>query len=468
MERRRRTQFDMARRSGGDGASRLSLGRSVRATRRRRMRLESGAALAAAVGLKRTRIGDIERGEGTGTPLIVWVRLGIALRRPIAISFSRDLEAPTACPTPVTSKRRSSCCDLLERPAAPARSSCRRSPESPSLSVDVCVRDDPHRTLILHEIWNRFDDFGRAVRSTRSQDRRSCRARHRDRRRRSVSNRIVLAARRQRARPTDARGAFPEVLAARFPGSSLKWVRALTDGGPSRRTNPALRGSTSGRAGSCRSGAERVNGLRAVSCSGHARAPTPDRHGHLPVHGHRGFDPARPGPRACRLCRAPRAAQRDPPGGVRAARRHRARDAGRFLPRAVHRGTRGGRGGRRGAARPARGHVARRRGSPRPDGPPLRTRHARRRRLRRRRHPSGGPDRGRGPRRAGARLGCDAVARGGPAPGRRGAAAARRARVTRRRSAGTALPGHRRGSSRPSSRRSSRLVDPAAATSRPA
>jgi hypothetical protein len=33
-------------------------------------------------------------------------------------------------------------------------------------SVDVCVRDDANRTLILQEIWNRFDDFGRAARSS--------------------------------------------------------------------------------------------------------------------------------------------------------------------------------------------------------------------------------------------------------------------------------------------------------------
>ena len=69
----------------------LSLGRTVRDARRR-IRW-SQAQLAAKVGLKRTRIGDIERGEATGTPLVAWVRLGIALRRPIAISFSRDLEA---------------------------------------------------------------------------------------------------------------------------------------------------------------------------------------------------------------------------------------------------------------------------------------------------------------------------------------------------------------------------------------
>ena len=92
MERRRRTQFDI----DGDREAQslaLNLGRTVR-DGRRRMRW-SQEQLGAKVGLQRTRIGDIERGEATGTPLIVWVRLGIALRRPIAIAFSRDLEALT-------------------------------------------------------------------------------------------------------------------------------------------------------------------------------------------------------------------------------------------------------------------------------------------------------------------------------------------------------------------------------------
>lgn len=93
MERRRRTRFDMDGDPGGPKPRTQSLGRGVR-DGRRRLRW-SQAHLASKVGLKRTRIGDIERGEATGTPLIVWVRLGIALRRPIAIDFSRDLEAMT-------------------------------------------------------------------------------------------------------------------------------------------------------------------------------------------------------------------------------------------------------------------------------------------------------------------------------------------------------------------------------------
>ena len=104
-------------------------------------------------------------------------------------------------------------------------------PESPSYSVDVCVRDDPHRTLILQEIWNRFDDFGRAVRST---DRKTAEAT-------SIASliggddpyRVALcwllidhAANRELLRR------FPEVFATRFPGSSLNWVQALSNGGP--------------------------------------------------------------------------------------------------------------------------------------------------------------------------------------------------------------------------------------------
>ena len=44
-------------------------------------------------------------------------------------------------------------------------------PDNPSLSVDVCIRDDPHRVLILNEIWNRTDDLGRAHEVERSEDR---------------------------------------------------------------------------------------------------------------------------------------------------------------------------------------------------------------------------------------------------------------------------------------------------------
>jgi transcriptional regulator with XRE-family HTH domain len=227
MQRRRRTQFDL----DGDREARslaLSLGQTMRDARRRRR--WSQEQLAAKVGLKRTRIGDIERGEATGTPLVVWVRLGIALRRPIAISFSRDLDAMT--PSDAGHLEGQELVLRLARVAGrtgtfelPTR------PESPSNSVDVCVRDGPNRTLILHEIWNRFDDFGRAV---RSMDRKTAEAAALaaviggDNPYRVASCWLLVdnAGNRQMLRR------FPEVFTSRFPGSSLKWVDALTNGGP--------------------------------------------------------------------------------------------------------------------------------------------------------------------------------------------------------------------------------------------
>ena len=78
MERRRRTINEIE----GDREARsiaIGLGRVVRETRRRRRLTQS--ALAGAVGLRRSRISEIERGLAAGTPLIVWVRLGMVLGR---------------------------------------------------------------------------------------------------------------------------------------------------------------------------------------------------------------------------------------------------------------------------------------------------------------------------------------------------------------------------------------------------
>jgi transcriptional regulator with XRE-family HTH domain len=226
MERRRRTRLELE----GDRETRsiaLSLGRIVRDARRRvRWSQEQ---LGVKVGLKRTRIGEIERGEATGTPLIVWVRLGIVLRRPLAVSYSRDTEAPLSDAGHLDGQEL-----VLRLSRATGRTGTFElptQPDSPSRSVDACVRDDDERTLILHEIWNRFDDFGRAVRSTD----------------RKVSEAAALAALvggdvpyrvascwllvdNAANRAMIAR--YPEVFAARFPGSSLKWVEALTEGGP--------------------------------------------------------------------------------------------------------------------------------------------------------------------------------------------------------------------------------------------
>lgn len=226
MERRRRTDEMIA----GDREARSiagTLGRETRSARlRRRIRQ---ADLAVAVGLKQSRISAIERGLGIGTPLVVWTRIGAALGRPLAVSFSRDLS-----PEPADAGHLDGQEFLLRLARETGRSATFElptRPDNPSLSVDVCIRDDPHRTLILNEIWNRFDDLGRATRSTD----------------RKVAEADALAALIGCDRPyrvalcwmlVDNAGnqamvrRYPEIFAVRFPGSSLGWVRALTEGGP--------------------------------------------------------------------------------------------------------------------------------------------------------------------------------------------------------------------------------------------
>ena len=61
---------------------------------------------------------------------------------------------------------------------------------------------------------------------------------------------------------------------------------------------------------------------------GHGAGGAPYRNGDLPVLGHGGLDPARPGPRPGGLHRGPRASQRGPSRGVRPARRDGTRHAG--------------------------------------------------------------------------------------------------------------------------------------------
>ena len=162
----------------------------------------------------------------------------------------------------------------------------------------------------------------------------------------------------------------------------------------------AGRGAAPARAGDPRPGRIAHRSSRA---GGHAGA---DRHGHLPVHGHRGLDQARARARRRAVrrgaCRAPSAATR----GVRPARRRRDRHAGRRLLRRLPHGagrarSRGGRAGR-----PVK------RARPCAHGPAHRHAAGERRRLRRSRRAPCGAHRCLGPRRAGAGLGLDRCARG--------------------------------------------------------
>lgn len=201
-----------------------TLGAQVRRTRLARRLTQ--AALAANVGWRQARIGEIERGEGDTAPLAAWVRLGMAIGRPLAVTLSRDGErsGPTdgghlaAQELLLRFARSTGRTGSFELPTRPA---------NPSRSVDVGIRDDRNSVLILAEIWNRLDDLGAAARSTaRKTVEADALAMFRTPAYRvatcwlfvdSAGNRAIVRR-------------FPEILRSKFRGSSAGWARCLIDG----------------------------------------------------------------------------------------------------------------------------------------------------------------------------------------------------------------------------------------------
>lgn len=140
------------------------LGSEIRSTRRRRRRTQ--AQLAAAIGISRSRYAELEQGAGATAPLDAWVRVGLALGRPLAVALSRDLDAGPSDAGHLAAQ------DLVLRLAGGAgrRTGSFELPtrtNDPGRSADVCLRDDARRTLIVVEIWNRLGDVGAAARSPR-------------------------------------------------------------------------------------------------------------------------------------------------------------------------------------------------------------------------------------------------------------------------------------------------------------
>jgi transcriptional regulator with XRE-family HTH domain len=198
-----------------------TLGLTVR-TRRRQLRW-SQAELGRRVGMSQTRISALERGLGVGLPLDIWVALGIALGQPLAVSFSRPTRAEDSLAD-------AGHLDIQEYLLEIGRRNGRRGtfeqptrPSDPAQSIDVCHVDSQHDCLIIQEAWNRIGDLGAAARgSTRKVA---------EMERRGESGRVTLC---WVVRDTHANRAivrrYPEVIAARFTGSSAEWVRALEDG----------------------------------------------------------------------------------------------------------------------------------------------------------------------------------------------------------------------------------------------
>jgi DNA-binding XRE family transcriptional regulator len=228
--RRRSTELEreVARRST---AMSLSLGRDVRDGRIRRSMTQQVAA--DQVGISQTAWSRIERGLGGQVPLRTWVAIGIALERPLAVGFSRQLDTSRG---PADAGH----LEIQEHVLGLARATGRHGmfelptrPADPSRSTDVGIRDDRHRVLIQTECWNTFGDFGAAVRATNRKaveaeahaiataagDAEPYRVATVWVVRASANNRAVVAR-------------YPHLIEAAFPGSSRRWVATLTGGAP--------------------------------------------------------------------------------------------------------------------------------------------------------------------------------------------------------------------------------------------
>jgi Helix-turn-helix. len=207
----------------------LALGQAVRAGRERLGITQ--AALAARVEVDQSRISQIERGLGRGVPLELWVALGVALGRPLAISLTRPL-GETRDPADAGHLA------MQERLIQLARATGRIAffelptrPADPRRSVDVCVSDSRHRVLLIEEAWNTFGDIGAAIRSTNRKaaeaadlaaildDGPAYRVATVWVVRSSATNRALV-------------GRYPQIFRTSFPGSSRTWATALTTGGP--------------------------------------------------------------------------------------------------------------------------------------------------------------------------------------------------------------------------------------------
>jgi transcriptional regulator with XRE-family HTH domain len=185
------------------------------------------ARLARRAGLSAMSVSRIERGLGGGHSLDTWQRVGLALGRPLRVELSRDVEEEPVDAGHLAVQ------ELLLRLAR--RAGYGRSFElstrsaDPARSVDVALRDDRARRLILIEAWNSFGDIGAGARSF-------------DRKMAEAAQFAVAAGGhepyavhgcwvvRATARNRALLARYPEIFATRFRGSSAGWVRALSEG----------------------------------------------------------------------------------------------------------------------------------------------------------------------------------------------------------------------------------------------
>jgi len=200
-----------------------TLGGVVRSARRARHQTIS--ALARRVGISAARMSEIERGLGGRAPLETWIAIGIALERPLAVAFSKEIGEHAGPADAGHLQIQEHILRLGRATGRPGTFELPTRPIDPLRSTDVGIRDPAQHARVLVECWNTFTDLGAAMRATHRKVREAEATWPEDRIATvwvvamSAANRALLAR-------------YPHIVESAFPGSSRAWVRALTIGGP--------------------------------------------------------------------------------------------------------------------------------------------------------------------------------------------------------------------------------------------
>ena len=173
--------------------------------------------------------------EGRGAPnrrLRPGSRSGIALGRPLAVGFSRDVADPGAEGGRRPSRGPGGSASRLPpakfQNGRTARFELPTRPANPAHSVDVGEIDLLNRVLILIEICFPLDDIGAADPRHRSKGRRGGSLDPGPRQ--PAPRRELLDPCRTPAANREIVRRYPAILRSRFRGSSADWNRVLTDG----------------------------------------------------------------------------------------------------------------------------------------------------------------------------------------------------------------------------------------------
>ena len=179
--------------------------------------------------MHQTAISRIERGLGSYVSLATWVALGVALGRPFAATLSKPIDATADTRDAGHLAIQEHLLSLAHAAGRSATFELPTRPRDPARSIDVGIRDDANRCLIVAEAWNTFGDLGAAVRAMHRKlaeagdlaaaidsEREPYRVAGVWVVRASAANRALIAR-------------YPNIVEDAFPGSSADWVRALED-----------------------------------------------------------------------------------------------------------------------------------------------------------------------------------------------------------------------------------------------